>query len=136
MRKFENFGISPKLNAQRNLMGITHYVDPNTLQFHKSRIVAFNVHDGGLLCSIIESVALDPENRSRGFRYVVFDIAGNVVDRPNLDDTSKTSNAARKSLYAFLNSIDAKQITKTAIERYRKQANDESNRLLADLLGE
>lgn len=76
----------PKVNAQANLCGRTHYVDDATLHWHKSRIISARVIDRGLLFAIVTSDALDMNNTKRGFRYVVFDVFGNVLSRPKLEE--------------------------------------------------
>lgn len=86
----------PKINAQRNLRGKTHYVDDDTLRWHKSRVCSAHTLHGGLLYRIICSDALDMNNTTRGFRAVVFDVFGTTVDRPTLEEASKTSQAALK----------------------------------------
>ena len=48
-------------NAQRNLEGRTHYVDTNTLSFHKSRVLAANADAEGLLFVLLTSDAADRE---------------------------------------------------------------------------
>src|SRR5260221_260794 len=92
-------------------MGRTHYVDDDTLRFHKSRVLSACVHDGGLLFSIVTSDALDMHNRSRGFRYVIFDVFGTVLVRPDLENAFKSSEKASKAMYAELERINAKQHT-------------------------
>lgn len=89
----------PKYNAQRNLSGRTHYVDDDTLRWHKSRVLSSGIigNAWGLLFSITTSDALDMHNTSRGFRCVVFDVFGTTVYRPDLDSTHNTSKAAQKA---------------------------------------
>ena len=113
--------LSAKYDAQANLEGRTHYVDDATLRFHKCRILETRVHDDGLLYSIITSDALDMYNTRRGFRYVIFDIFGNVLARPDLEDSFKTSLKARKAMYDVLNGIDAKKTTLEGLEERKKQ---------------
>lgn len=97
LRPFGCESSDPKYNAQRNLRGKTHYVDDDTLRFHKSRVLsARNLHNG-LLFRIVTSDALDMHNTRRGFRAVVFDVFGTTIDRPKLDEASNTSNAAIKA---------------------------------------
>jgi hypothetical protein len=84
----------PKYNAQRNLNGKTHYVDDDTLRFHKSRVLSSYHLRGGLLFRIITSDALDMHNAKRGFRAVVFDVFGTTIYRPKLEDATKTRDAA------------------------------------------
>ena len=105
-------------NAQNNLIGRTHYVDNETLRWHKSRIIlARSTHDG-LLFYIVESCAADMNNTKRGFRYVIFDIFGNVVGtRAKLADMWRSSKAAEKAMWADMNTLDSIAITHGAIER-------------------
>ncbi len=87
----------PKYNAQRNLSGRTHYVDDDTLRFHKSRICSTSHLCGGLLFRVTCSDALDMHNTKRGFRSVVFDVFGTTVSRPSLENAHKTSAQAIKA---------------------------------------
>ncbi len=111
---------SPKLEAQEHLNGRTHYVDDATLRWHKSRVLNCDITRDGLLCWIITSDALDMDNTRRGFRYVVFDVFGNVVSRNDIEDAYKTSKAARKALSEWLANADAKALTLEALERVEK----------------
>ena len=117
---FKNESGYPLVNAQRNLMGRTHYVDPDTLRFHKSRVLAARVIDQGLLFAIITSDALDYQNSKRGFRYVVFDLFGNVVARPDLEHSYSKRAAADNAMWAAVNALDAKAITREGIAKAEK----------------
>ena len=110
----------PKYDAQQNLMGRTHYVDDDTLRWHKSRILETYYTDGGLLFALIESVAMDMHNTQRGFRYVIFDICGNVISRAKLEDAHKTKKQAIGAMWTDLNEIDAEAVTLAAIDRQTK----------------
>lgn len=116
-QKFEHRGGSPLYNAQYNLSGRTHYVDDGSLRFHKSRILACHVTDDGLLLALLESVSLDWDNSRRGFRGVVFDTFGHVVSTVELERCFSTRKAATKDMWERLNGLDAKAITREAIER-------------------
>jgi len=96
-RLFTNESSDPSHNAQRNLVGRTHYVDADTLKWHKSRVLSTAILADGLLFRITESCALDMHNTSRGKRCVVFDVFGTVVNRADLEHTFKTSDAARNA---------------------------------------
>lgn len=96
----------PTYNAERNLDGLTHYVDAGTRRYFKARILSASDSTSGLLFYVIESSSLDHQHRTRGFRGVVFDIFGTVVYRPSLDDSLKTREAARRAMYAWLNDFD------------------------------
>lgn len=83
-----------KANAQRNLKGLTHYVDDDTLRWHHSRIVGCTVMHGGLLLRVTCSDALDMNNTRRGFRACVFDVFGTCISREKLEDAHKTREKA------------------------------------------
>lgn len=110
----------PKSNAQRNLCGRTHYVDDDTLRWHKSRVLLTTVADNGLLFAIVTSDALDMNNTKRGFRFVIFDVFGRVVERPKLGEAITTRKACERKLFEVLNGLDAKDITHKAIESARR----------------
>lgn len=129
MRLYRNESSDPKTNAQRNLMGRTHYVDDDTLRYHKSRVLSSRTVDNGLLFAIVTSDALDHENRKRGYRYVVFDVFGTVVSRAKLEDARRTSVTATKDMWRFLESFDAVAHTREAIESARRYHELELARL-------
>ena len=95
-----------KEHAQKNLTGKTHYVDPDTLRYHKSRILESYSTDHGGLFAIIESCALDMHNTSRGFRFVVFDLGGQSLGRASLEGTYKSKAAAEKAMWIWLDDFD------------------------------
>jgi hypothetical protein len=101
------------------------------LRWHKSRILSSRVVDNGLLFAIIESAALDMNNTRRGFRYVVFDVFGHAVSRVNLEGCWRTRDGAAKAMWAYLNTIDAKAITREGIEREERNHAREIAELLA-----
>ena len=107
---------NPKLNAQRNLCGRTHYVDDDTLRWHKSRVLSSGISDNGMLFWIVTSDALDMNNSRRGYRYVVFDIFGHVLSRVDLEHAFKRREQATKAMWVALNLINAHDVTLKAIE--------------------
>lgn len=109
-----------KYNAQNNLEGLTHYVDDDTLRFHKARVVDTFITDGGLLFCLIESVALDPYNNKRGFRHAIFDIFGKNHGRIDLDHCSKTRKQAEVVMWEAVNSMNAAKITREGIQHANK----------------
>lgn len=96
----------PAINAQENLRGRTHYVDPDTLRFHKSRILSARPILSGAFFLIIESCALDYDNTRRGVRAVLFDLMGTTVYRPSLEDCRRTREQACRDFEAWLGSFD------------------------------
>lgn len=125
MNLFRCESAEPKWNAQRNLSGRTHYVDDDTLRFHKSRILATRISDNGLLFALVESYAVDMHNTRRLYRPVVFDIFGTVLSKCELEDGYKSTKAATKALWEILNGIDAKAHTLAAIDKAEKYALQE-----------
>lgn len=106
--RFERVGYDAKACAQRNLSGRSHYADDDTLRFFHSRIQTARPECNGLLFVLVESVAADMRNTSRGFRFVVFNLFGEVVnDRPSatpetlLKSTAKAQEAAAAWLETF-----------------------------------
>lgn len=95
-----------KVNAQRNLDGRTHYVDSDTLRYFSSRILAAGDVDRGLLLYLLESTATNADKTARGFRFVVFDIWGTVIERASLSECWKTSEAARRAMWEWLNEFN------------------------------
>ena len=126
----------PKNNAQRNLAGRTHYVDDDTLRSFYSRIISARHTDGGLLFAIVTSDAKDFENKSRGFRYVIFDLFGTVIERnPSSVDREyfRTSEKAEKAMWAALNAMDAADITRKGIANAERQHTSEMERCRTNL---
>jgi hypothetical protein len=120
MHKFDDQSYDPKYNAQRNLQGRTHYVDDATLRRFRSRILLTAINADGLLFGLVESVSLDPDHTRRGFRAVVFDVFGTIIERRDLQDCRKTRAAAEKDMLEVMNKIDALAHTLTAIEEQKR----------------
>ena len=126
MRLYQSmYRSSAKYEAQDQLKGRTHYVDDDSLRFHHCRIIQCDISHNGMLFWLIESVSMDMNNTKRGFRYVVFDVFGNVISRHDLKDCVSTSKKAYKELKEFLATVNALEITQNAIEAAKK--NDQRN---------
>ena len=125
MRLYTEHSSNPKWNAQRNLEDRTHYVDDATLRYHKARILSARPICNGLLFLLVESVAIDPDNRKRGFRGVVFDLYGTIVSRAKLEDASSTRKAAERRVWADIEDIDPKAVNIAALERARAYQAEE-----------
>lgn len=96
-----------RANAQAMLSGRTHYVDDSTLRYFNSRITGAQPSCFGLFYVITESVGRDSYNGARGFRTVLFDINGQTVYRPSLEELEPTSTKAQKTFYAWYESFNA-----------------------------
>lgn len=118
----------PKADAQENLTGRTHYVDDSSLRFHKSRILNAHTLADGAFYYVITSDALDWDNTRRGFRYVLFDVFGTVVDRLPLEESFKTSDKATKALYAYFKNLN---VIDYYIGRLQQRATRATNELAA-----
>lgn len=125
MKLFKYESGYPKNNAQLNLAGVSHYCDDDTLRYFRGRVLYAGHHDGGLLFSIVTSDSLDYQHKTRGFRYVIFDCFGTVLDRPDVEHAFKTRKAAEKAMYAALDKIDAKKHTMQAIKEQKKRVMQE-----------
>lgn len=125
---------NPTVNAQRNLCGRTHFVDPDTLRFHKSRVISARETDNGLLFALVTSDAIDYENTRRGFRYSIFDLFGKVIERTELENAFRTSAQATKAMWNAVNQIDAKAVTLAAIENAESHFARDMMELRAKLL--
>jgi hypothetical protein len=101
-----------KNNAQSNLAGRTHYADDNTLKYFHAKILEANIVGGGAFFYIIESAAMDMNNTKRGFRYVLFDVFGTVIERIHMEDSFRTKEQAKKAFWKFFGSFDEKQYYK------------------------
>jgi hypothetical protein len=133
MQLYRNESSDPKYNAQRNLEGRTHYVDDDTLKFHKSRILRTVITDGGLLLAIIESYAVDMHNTSRAFRPVIFDLFGTVIECPKLEDGFKTHKQALDAMWDILNDLDAVKVTMDGLDTATRNHNAEIANIRRDL---
>ena len=99
----------PKTNAQLNLAGRTHYATDDTLRYFHARILSSRPLLAGALFMLIESSARDYQNKSRGFRFVVFDIFGRVIERPKLEDSYSTRAGAERAFSAWFAGFDVEQ---------------------------
>lgn len=114
-----------RANAQAMLSGRTHYVDDSTLRYFNSRITSAQPSTFGLFFVITESVGRESYGGKRGFRTVLFDINGQTVYRPSLEELENTSTKAQKTFYAWFESFNpetyyTEQIKHDVIKTYRK----------------
>lgn len=120
---FRNRQLStPTLNAQDQLTGITHYCDSGTLKYHHSRIVGACVVSSGAFFKIVETCSQDYHNTKRGYRVVLFDLTGEAVYRPNLDELTRTREQAEKAFWAWFNQFDE-------LHHYREKMNRRADKL-------
>lgn len=114
-------------NAQENLGGRTHYADTGTLRFHKSRILSARPIMSGAFFLIIESCALDMHNTRRGFRAVLFDLLGEAVYRPKLEECFRTREQASRAFWEWCEHFDA-------LEHYRDTMRGRADRYTREIV--
>ena len=119
----------PIAQAQDQLMGRTHYVDPETLRHHHARVLRARPVWSGLLFQIIESTAADYQNTKRVYRYVVFDVWGEVVTRPELDDSFSSTDKALKAFDQWLADFDLVDYYRVQLAARVKRTQEEADRL-------
>lgn len=130
---FSSSGNYPKDTAQSNLNGKTPYANDGTLRYFFSRIVKTRVTDHGLIFMLVESVAADYQNRSRGFRFVAFDLFGKVInDRAgaNPEELLSTSAKCEKAMWVWANSFDTLSHYKTAMTETAARLNRKCDDLM------
>ena len=120
---------NPKFRAQRALDNKTHYVTDSSLKYHHSKILSALPVSSGLFFKIIESVAIDPYNRQRGFRAVLFDIFGTVVYRPSLEETLKSTVTADKAFYWWFETFNEFEHYQQALDGKLKRLENEEGEL-------
>lgn len=89
----------------------THYLRPDTMKLHKSRVSSVRLFADGLFLAACESVPLTYDSPKRVHRVVVFDLLGNVAYRPESSDSGqpggfRTSALAWKDYWNWLGKFD------------------------------
>lgn len=138
IRPYRSESSDSTYDAQRNLQGRTHYVDPATLRGFEVRILSGGVEADGLLYWIVESVNSRPDHGGYTRRGIVFDVFGTIVnERANMAETQgewfRDTAKAEKSVTAFIAGFDAvKHTADTLAANSRKEI--ERARLALSLL--
>lgn len=130
MNLYRTESSDPKYDAQRNLSGRTHYADESTLRSFNARIQSTYVEANGLLFCLIETIP-SGTNGKRLYHPVIFDVFGTVIERPKREDSFGSHHAAYEAMKRALTEIDAKEITRKAIESAIKYHAMEMAALLA-----
>jgi hypothetical protein len=130
LRTFQNrYYSNAKYSAQESLAGITHYVDDNTLKFFKAKILRAKPINDGALYMILESSSKDFEHTKRGFRVVVFDVFGDSIYRPALDEMHDTTKQALKAFENWSKSFDVDAYYRERMARKAIQLKKQAERL-------
>jgi hypothetical protein len=118
---------TPKHNAQDMLEGRTHYVDDDTLRFFGSLIKSAQPSTFGLFYRITESLSLP--TGGRGFRTVLFDLAGQVVYRPQLAEMESKTEKAEKAFYKWFETFNVETYYRDQIREKIIRTNRQTVRL-------
>jgi len=133
---FSNKSYRPKVNAQINLEGKTHYVDDGTLRYFSAHVLSADDSQFGLVFHICESFQKGYEASSgRAFRYVAFDLFGTVICRPDPDTSYSTRAAARKAFYVWFNGFDTVEHYRSALKARALRLTNEAKALRAAARG-
>ena len=103
----------PNYNAERNLQGRTHFADPETLKYFKSRILHSGMTEDKLVFWLVESNRSKPFEPEKNKRFVAFDVFGKQLFER--DSWHKTSKAALADGKKWLVSFDAVAHTEAAL---------------------
>lgn len=130
----------PEYDAPRNLMGRTHYVDPDTLKGFNARILNGGCTKDGLLYWLVESVNSRPDHGGYTRRAIVFDVFGEIVnERADMRETQgewfKVTRKAEDSAFAFVASFDAVGHTAAKLKANARRDITTAKRTLAILAG-
>jgi hypothetical protein len=120
-------------DAERNLQGRTHFADPQTRRYFKSRILDASVSHDGLVYWLIESNRSKPYESAKNKRFVAFDVFGTQLFER--DSWHKTSKAAHKEGKDWLASFDAIAHTETELRAKARRDARNSQAILEALAG-
>jgi len=105
-----------KYEAQEALSGITHYLNDKTLKYFKSRILKAKPILNNTFYMILESCSMDYHHTTRGFRVVIFDLNGDTVNRPSLEEMRSKPATALKDYENWLKTFNPEDHYKRRIE--------------------
>lgn len=131
---YENNSYNSVNNAINELEGRTHYYSKSTRKFHGSSVVYANITDKGLLMATVEKYSVDHNHTKKRFRPVIFDIFGSIVgNRPSLEDGYTNKDKAVNAMWAQLESLNAKKITREGIKNFQDNTKRDIKNLRAQL---
>lgn len=91
------YGSTLAATAEKLTDGKTHYYSASTRRFHGAGVSELRVIAGGMAIAAIERVSLDMNHTRKGYRVVIHDLKGTVINaRSTLDNAHKGLTAARR----------------------------------------
>jgi hypothetical protein len=116
----------PLNQAQRNLEGRTHYVDDSTVKSFAAKVHSVHVLEDGLILGMVESIqAGATAETGRVYRPVFFDVFGNIVFRPEIEDSFKTQKSAQAEFWKRADDIDPVKATLEGVEKKHDSVKEE-----------
>jgi len=119
---------SAKIDAIESLEGRTSYYSTFNLRYFNCKILHCQVIHDGLFLMIIESIT-NPYDKLKTFRPVVFDIFGDIVYRPDLDNGFNNKNQALKDFNQWISSFSALTYYHTKLLNLSEKSRHDSERL-------
>ena len=119
---------SARIDAIESLEGRTSYYSAFNLRYFNCKILHCQVIYDGLFLMTIESVS-NPYDKVKTFRSVVFDIFGDIVYRPDLDNGFNNKNQALKDFNHWNNSFSALTYYHTKLLNLSEKSKHEYERL-------
>jgi len=123
----------PEYDAPRNLMGKTHYVDPDTLKGFGARILNAGDAADGLLYWLVESVKSRPNAGAYTRRAVIFDVFGEVLNER--DTWHKDTQKAVTEALEFVRTFDAVKHTADKLAARARRDMETARKTLRTLCG-
>lgn len=111
---------SARVRAQRALIGLTHYVDEDTLRFFGTRVLTANPVNDGLFYLLVESSYVDHNKTEKGVKYVLYDVFGNVAMES--DRIYKSDRNAKAAFWEHFSKFDQTTHYAAALDTLLKQA--------------
>ena len=134
--KFKHESCTDKRDAERNLIGRTHYVDADTLKYFNARILRGwmpgKENHKGFTYALIESLKKPGEEPNKTRRAVLFDCFGTVIFQ---SEFYRTTEQAEKALNAFLEEFDLFAHYSKEIKARAKRLKTEATRAMRALNG-
>jgi hypothetical protein len=90
-------------------------------KFHKSRLKAVFRVVQGLFLKTVETLALDADNKKRGYRVVLFDLRGRVVYASQFPDSCGTERRVQKDFETWLGDFCPQTYYKDLLENEREK---------------
>ena len=118
-----------KEEAQRQLAGITHFVDEDTLKFFRCRILEVIFSEDGLTLGIVMSQPNYEKNDKREYRSALINVFGSICDYCEFYETKAQAVDALNELTR----VTSKAWIKESAEAHKLQAASESKYII-DLL--